>query len=322
MEPITLIITQAGLDALVDAQDGSTEPIKVTHVGLTEAVFTVAPTLIALPGEFKRLATVSGQSASETVIHMTGLDDSTDVYDVRGVGLYLQDGALFAVYGQDDPLFRKVEKTTFLFVQDIAFASAVGDAIQFGDALFLNPPASETLQGVALIATQADVAAGADDTKIVTPAKMRVHLNERFADQLAPVGEAIEQEAATRQAGDASLAGEIAAIIARLDGNEFARMPIASFTEKGHVDYPIGTQIFRVNWGKKDVAAKTADTDELDEPFSICFGVFQGGGTNDPNNVDAIRAYPGTGPQAFTHVNLTNGTAGVLTLHWLAIGLA
>ena len=43
-DPIDLIITSAGLFALVDAQNGNTDPIKVVEVGLTENEFDPAPT--------------------------------------------------------------------------------------------------------------------------------------------------------------------------------------------------------------------------------------------------------------------------------------
>jgi hypothetical protein len=145
-------------------------------VGITATAFTMAPTITALPDELKRLDTVSGESVSENVIHMTALDSSADVYDVRGIGLYLEDGTLFAVYAQESELFRKVAKTTFLFVQDLSFSSAIGGSIVFGDALFLNPPATETVAGVAETATQAEVDTGADDARIVTPLKLRVRL--------------------------------------------------------------------------------------------------------------------------------------------------
>lgn len=174
--PIALTITQGGLDALVDAQNGDTDPIQVVEIGLTQANFVVAPTLTGLPGEFKRIDSVAGQSVSETIIHMTAQDATTDVYDLRGIGLYLADGTLFAVYGQATPIFRKVTVSTFLLAFDISFANDVGASIEFGDALFLYPPASETVKGVAELATQAEVNAGVDALRIVTPAKLAVRL--------------------------------------------------------------------------------------------------------------------------------------------------
>ena len=174
--PLQLMVTAAGLDALVDAQNGDTDPIQVIEIGLTSTAFVMAPTLTALPGEFKRLDTIAGQSVSENIIHMTATDGSEDIYDLRGIGLFLADGTLFAVYGQADPLFRKVSIAAFLLAFDIAFVDAVDAAIEFGDSTFLFPPASETVKGVAELATQAEVDAGLDDSRIVTPAKLKVIL--------------------------------------------------------------------------------------------------------------------------------------------------
>ncbi|MBU2407113.1 MAG: hypothetical protein KKC79_00520 [Gammaproteobacteria bacterium] len=189
------MITQAGLDALVDAQNGETEVIRVTEVGFSDQHVALAPTLEVLPGEFKRLDTISGQSASETVIHMTATDHSLDVYEVRAIGLFLEDGTLFAAYSHlPSALFRKVDIANFLIAFDIAFSEAVGDDIQFGDATFLYPPATEVTKGVAALATQAEVDAGADDERVVTPLKL--------AQRLLPVIQSIVDEAETRSDAD------------------------------------------------------------------------------------------------------------------------
>ncbi len=74
MDPIQFIITTAGLDALVNAQSGGTDPIRIMSVGIAEAQFIMAPTLTSVPGELKRIDAISGQSVSETVIHMTAQD--------------------------------------------------------------------------------------------------------------------------------------------------------------------------------------------------------------------------------------------------------
>lgn len=175
---LLLTITNAGLDALVDAQNGETEAIRITELGLSDQPVAVAPTLEALPGEFKRIDTLSGESASETVIHMTATDTSEDVYDVRSLGLFLEDGTLFAAYSAGENLiFRKVDIAAFLFSVDVAFAEAVAEAIEFGEATFLFPPATETKKGVAEIATLEETEQGEDDQRIVTPAKLKVLLD-------------------------------------------------------------------------------------------------------------------------------------------------
>lgn len=174
-----LIITDAGLDALVDAQNGDTEAVIVTEIGLTETAFDPAPTLDALPGEFKRVGTVAGQVVAANVIHMTAQDSSEDTYDLRGFGLFLADGTLFAAYGQADPIFSKVSISLFLLAFNVRFSGDIAGAIDFGDASFLNPPATETVRGVAEIATQEETDAGVDDERIVTPLKLKQGLGSR-----------------------------------------------------------------------------------------------------------------------------------------------
>lgn len=208
MDTLALVITAAGLDALVDAQNGDTESIRIDQVGLTEQAFDAAPTLEVLPGEFKRIGSVSGQSIAANVIHMTAQDVTADAYDLRGIALYLADGTLFATYGQADPLFRKVSIASFLLAFDVAFSGDVASEISFGDASFLYPPATETVKGVAEIATEEETAIGADDVRMVTPRKLRQRLDpleERLAaEELArAAGDASEAEA--RQLGDVSL---------------------------------------------------------------------------------------------------------------------
>lgn len=173
-----LTITAAGLDALVDAQSGATDAITVAEVGFSGAAFPMAPTLVALPGEFKRIAAISGTAISETVIHMTAQDSSPDIYDLRSFALYLSDGTLFAGYSQADPIISKASVLNLQLAFDIAFQDAIAGDIEFGDATFLFPPATETVKGVAEIATLAEVEAGTDDERIVTPLKLATILAE------------------------------------------------------------------------------------------------------------------------------------------------
>ncbi len=213
MATFMLTITEAGLDALVDAQNGATEAIVITALGLSAEAVTISPTLEALPGEFKRIGTISGESASETVIHLNALDASEDTYDVRSIGLFLADGTLFAAFTAPGGalIFRKVDIASFLFSVDIAFSEAVADDIQFGDTTFLYPPATESKKGVAEIATQPEVDAGADDERIITPLK----LAHRLTALLTPILQDIANEITARGTADTSLQGLITALTAR-----------------------------------------------------------------------------------------------------------
>lgn len=244
----TLTITTAGRDALVDAQNGVTEAIQISEVGFSNSKFIVSPTLTALPSEVKRVSSVSGTSISATVIHMTAQDASDDAYDVCGFGLFLSDGTLFAVYSQLDPIVSKTPPLNLQLAFDVAFQDAIEGDVTFGNATFLFPPATESIKGVAEIATQAEVNAGADDERFITPLKLATRLAEAFgaitdatetvkgvaelatqaetnagtddarivtplklAGALAPVLQQIFDEAMERAAADMALANDIAA---------------------------------------------------------------------------------------------------------------
>jgi len=207
--PLSLTLTQAGLDALVDAQNGVTTAITIAQLGLSEQQVSVAPTLDALPGEFKRLDSFAGIAASETIIHMTAQDASQDTYDLRSIGLFLDDGTLFAAYSQADPIFRKVDIATFLVSFDVLFSETITGDIAFGDASFLYPPATEQTKGVAEIATHGETDAGEDDSRIVSPAKL--------AGRLAPILQSIADQAAALAAEETTRADEDDALQALID---------------------------------------------------------------------------------------------------------
>jgi hypothetical protein len=181
MTALAMMITNAGLDAIVAAESGGTDEIRITQIGLTGTPFIAAPTIDALPGEFKRVDAVSGQAVSANVIHVTAYDPSADIYDVTGIGIYTDAGVLLAIYSAaENAVLSKAQLATGLIMFDIAFANNMAALIEFGDALFLNPPASETVKGVAEIATNAEADSGLDDTRIMSPKKIK-----RVLDALA-----------------------------------------------------------------------------------------------------------------------------------------
>jgi hypothetical protein len=175
---IPLTITQEGLTALIDAEAGTTNAVRIAELALSSAPFIAAPTLTDLPGEFKRLDSIAGESAAENIIHLVAEDGSADAYDVTGLGLFTDTGVLFAVFShtaEQGLIFGKSESTAFLFAADITFQSGVAELIDFGNSNFTYPPATLTKKGVAYLASDADVAAGVDDEKIVTPAQLAGH---------------------------------------------------------------------------------------------------------------------------------------------------
>lgn len=176
MDPLGLTITNAGLSAFTAAQLGEDINLQIAEVGFTADDFVLAPTLTQVPGEFRRLSTVSGLTTSPETIHLTVRDAEAITYQVRGFGLYLADGTLFAVYGQQEMLLEKSTSSIALLALDLRFPPGQVAEITFGDANFLNPVASETVPGVARVATPAQVVAGTDDDAFVTPGLLKALL--------------------------------------------------------------------------------------------------------------------------------------------------
>ncbi len=172
MTALPMTITAAGQAALLDAEAGGTAAVHIVRAGLTASNFVAAPTLTALPGEFKRLDSIAGLPIDNATVHLTIRDDSADAYTVRGIGLYLADGTLFAAYSQATPILGKADVSTFYLAVDLVLLAGQAALVQFGNTNFLNPPASETVKGVASLATIIEALAGAVDNKIMTPKTM------------------------------------------------------------------------------------------------------------------------------------------------------
>jgi len=168
MAALYLSLTDAGL-AAVQAASG-TDPVTIAELGLTATPFTVAPTLTALPGEFKRIAAVSGVAAAANVTHMTAYDTSADVWNATGLGLWLADGTLFAVYSAGSTVINKAAPAFALIGFDIAFNADLAGSIAFGDPIFTNPPATTEMRGLIELATQGEANTGTDAQRAVTPA--------------------------------------------------------------------------------------------------------------------------------------------------------
>ncbi|WP_278984617.1 hypothetical protein [Sphingobium yanoikuyae] len=170
---ITFVITNAGRNALVNAANTGTAPVTIAQAGLSSAAVAPSPTTANLPGEFKRIGTLSGDIVADDTIHLIVRDESSDVFTLRSIALYLADGTLFGIYGQSEILLEKSSQALMLLAVDIRFEDVAAGNISFGNANFLNPPATTERQGVVELATVAEAKAGADAQRAVTAAAAR-----------------------------------------------------------------------------------------------------------------------------------------------------
>lgn len=180
---LTLTMTNAGLARFTAAQLGNGADLRISAVGISDSAIVVSPTLTALPGEFRRIATISGAQVGNNIVHLVVRDDALLNYGFRAFGLYLSDGTLFAVYGQAEQIMQKAAAAANLFAIDIAFPAANVASVSFGDTNFLNPPATTETKGVVELATDVEVADGVDAVRAVTPKGLQARLAALFASR-------------------------------------------------------------------------------------------------------------------------------------------
>lgn len=173
---LNLIITEAGRAALLNAQQTGTDAVTITEAGLSATAVAPVPGLTALAGELRRIATVGGTSTADDIIHVSMLDDSNAAYSLRSFALYLDDGTLFAIYGQADPILIKTAESAALIAIDCVFADISAASLAFGATNFTDPDATTARKGLIEIATNAEAQAGADASRAVTPAALAAAL--------------------------------------------------------------------------------------------------------------------------------------------------
>lgn len=166
--PIVLSLTDAG-EAAVQAASGA-DQIVIAELALSDTPFTVAPTLTALPGEFKRLDALAGEAVAPNITTMSAYDTSADVWDATGFGLFLDDGTLFATYSSPDPVLSKASLAFALISFDVAWSADLAANISFGNPIFTSPPATTEVRGIVELATNAEADAGTDTQRALTPA--------------------------------------------------------------------------------------------------------------------------------------------------------
>lgn len=171
--PITFILTNAGKAAIVAANNTGTNPVTINRVGVGSASWTPTAAATALNTEIKKISAIGGAAVADDTIHVTASDTSSDVYTVKEIGLFLTDGTLLAVYSQPTAIITKGADTVALIAADLVITGLPAGSVTVGDVTFDYPQATQTVKGVAEIATTAEAQAGTDDERILTPKKLQ-----------------------------------------------------------------------------------------------------------------------------------------------------
>lgn len=179
MDKLIFTITDAGRQAIINASNTGTEKVEIKSVGIGFSYYITSPEQTDIHDEIKRITSIGGAVISPDTIHVSAKDDSPDEYVVHTVGLYTDKNILFAVYSRRMPIINKSSATVMLISSDITFKSLDTANITFGDVVFINPPASESVVGVSRFATAEEVEEGLDPAIAVSAKRLKGELDKK-----------------------------------------------------------------------------------------------------------------------------------------------
>ncbi|EOW9965507.1 hypothetical protein ACO2EE_000363 [Salmonella enterica subsp. enterica serovar Bareilly] len=179
MDKLIFTITDAGRQAIINFSNTGTEKVEIKSVGIGSSYYITSPEQTDIHDEIKRITSIGGAVISPDTIHVSAKDDSPDEYVVHTVGLYTDKNILFAVYSRRMPIINKSSATVMLISSDITFKSLDTANITFGDVVFINPPASESVVGVSRFATAEEVEEGLDPAIAVSAKRLKGELDKK-----------------------------------------------------------------------------------------------------------------------------------------------
>lgn len=167
-----VVITNAGLAAIVNAQATGTDAVTISKIGVGSGKYSPMPTATSLVDETKQLDVIEGGTPGDNSIHVACRDDSADSYPVYEFGLYLSDGTLFALYSQQDPILQKTSTSQMMLSVDVKLEGVEASSITFGAVTYTFSAATSENAGIVELATENEVLAGEDTQRAVTPAQL------------------------------------------------------------------------------------------------------------------------------------------------------
>jgi hypothetical protein len=141
------------------------------QVSATNQTITVATT--ALASVVKTLTTVAGSvrpAGAGHALHLVITDGTTDVYAVKALAIRLMDDTVLMAYSQAGDIATKAAGSTLHFAIDLSIDADTAATITFGTTDYALPMAGESSPGIIELATNAEVQAGTDTVRAVTPA--------------------------------------------------------------------------------------------------------------------------------------------------------
>lgn len=193
----SIIVTDAGIEEVINAERNGTAPVVLTQVGLGTGQYTPTHDQTALQNEFKRLPAnaLSGGNVGDNVIYINARDTSGDAYTLFEFGVYTASGTLFAVCSQNVPILQKAAGAQAYLDIEFLLTNVNPASVTLGDTNFFNPPATTETPGVVELATAAETLAGTAADKAVTPAGLVERTATTTRTGLVKIGNSVKAAA-------------------------------------------------------------------------------------------------------------------------------
>lgn len=249
MDELIFTITDAGRQAIINASNTGTEKVEIKSVGIGDMYYITTPDQTEIGGEIKRITGIGGTVISPDTIHVTAKDDTKDEYVVHTVGLYTDKGTLFAVYSRAEPIINKSASTVMLISSDITFKSIDTANITFGDVVFINPPASESVVGVSRFATAEEVEEGLDPAIAVSAKRLKGELDKKAnldSPNLTgtPTAPTTAESDNSQKIATTAFIKQVLLAYAKLDSPNFTGKPTAPTADQSSNDTQLATTAF------------------------------------------------------------------------------
>lgn len=185
---LNVIITDAGIAEVVNAEHDGTAPVQLTQVGFGRGIYTPTADQTELQDEIKRVDTIAGGVVGDNIMHIEASDGTAGAsYAVYEIGVYTQSGTLFAVYSQPLPILHKIADSEIMCVIDFVLAGFEPTSVTVGDTNYSLAPATTSNQGVVELATNEEAIAGTDAERALTPASGAAAMDAKITTHAATI---------------------------------------------------------------------------------------------------------------------------------------
>lgn len=164
---MNMIFTNVGLDEVATLIAAGSS-VQITELAIGTSNWTPDETATALQTELKRLS-VTGDKTSDSNIHLTAVDATTEQYTVFELGIYLSSGTLLAIFADGTAITGKASRTDAVYAIDLPLAEFSNATVVIGGTGFMLPQSTESVAGLTRYSTKEEAKAGKIGNKSVTP---------------------------------------------------------------------------------------------------------------------------------------------------------